>query len=89
MTGVSQYFISSDTSLYIDRYNKFSVIEGTHVTMTRLGFWSYSIREQASNSNLDPDLSGSVLETGKIKVIGTDAVSYTHENTDTKIVYNG
>lgn len=94
---VSHYFIAADTSSYVYRYNQFVITEKAspnplagEVQMSRDGLWSYIIREQASSTNLDPALSGAVVERGKIKVLGTAETEYTYTpTTDTKPVYNG
>lgn len=72
-------FIVSDTSNYIERYNKFLVTEtsGTQtltsgvVTLGDAGFYEYAIYEQTSSSNLDIVNTTSLLEIGLIKVVGT------------------
>lgn len=91
----SQYFIAEDLSTET-RYNKFIITETTtpdelegEVTLTLPGLWSYFVREQASSTNLDPDLSGAIVERGKVRVIGTAETTYTHTPDDTNIVYNG
>lgn len=92
----SQYFIASDISTQTQRYNKFTITESNtpdnlngQVSMTLTGSWTYTVREQESNTNLDPELSGRVVEIGKVKVIGTTEITYTFESNETKIVYNG
>src|SRR6478736_2691505 len=79
----SQYFISEDLSTQ-DRYNKFHIEEKTNpdnlegeVRLEVTGSYTYIVREQESNTNLDPDLSGAIVETGKVKVIGTSETTYT------------
>lgn len=88
--NVSDYFISADISSFPERYNKFVITEPSDVAMVRPGMWTYYIREQASSSNLDPLLSGAIVEQGKVKVIGTAESKTTYTPaTDTKVVYNG
>jgi hypothetical protein len=60
-----------DTSLYIERYNEFEFTEGANeATTLPKGFYHYYIYEQDNDTNLDYKLSGSLLEVGKIKVVG-------------------
>jgi hypothetical protein len=79
------YCIGTDTSSYTDRYNQFSIIEKVSPTPTsgeiRLaseGFYNYTIYEQASSTNLDPDSATGIVETGIAKVFGTARTKYTH-----------
>lgn len=96
-TNVSQYFICADISAYVYRYNKFVITEKTspnalagEVYLRNHGFYNYIIRQQASSINLDPDLSGSIVETGKVKVMQaiTDAPVYEPDSNE-RVVYNG
>jgi hypothetical protein len=96
-TNESEYFIASDNSTEKDRYNRFTVTEKSspnnlngEVELAVPGFWTYTIREQASSTNLNPDDSGAIVEVGKVKVIGT-ATSYIEypDQEQTYVVYNG
>ena len=92
--NVTKTFIASDLSAYSDRYNQFLITEtsGTEiltsgtVTMNPAGFWSYEVYEQASSSNLNVAAATTLLERGKILVIGTDI---TINRRDTSITYKG
>lgn len=94
---ISKYFIAEDTSSYPDRYNKFVITEKSdpdylngEVDLILKGLWSYTIREQESDTNLDPELSGSIVEIGKVKVFGSSTPIEEYEPTPTEIgVYNG
>jgi hypothetical protein len=92
LTHVSYFFIPTDISEFPDRYNKFLITEGSEgdIELGLSGYYKYVIREQASSSNIDPDESGEIVETGKVKVIG-DAVTNTtyDEQVKTNIVYGG
>ena len=87
LTRESVLFISANLSSYKDRYDKFLITEtsGTInassgvINLNPTGYWKYQIFEQASTSNLLESATGSMVENGKIKVIGTDT---------TYIVYN-
>jgi len=79
------YCIGTDTSSYTDRYNQFAIIEKVNPTPTageiRLaseGFYNYTIYQQASSSNLNPDNASGVVEKGIAKVFGTARTKYTH-----------
>jgi hypothetical protein len=80
LTRESILFIGLDTSLYTDRYNKFNIIEtsgandllNSTVTLNPTGFFSYKIFEQASTTNLLESATGALIESGKVKVVGTD-----------------
>jgi hypothetical protein len=71
-TQQKYYCIASDTSLYAERYNKFNVVVKS-TTPTPLNGeikiplgdeYTYNIYEQLSNTNLNPVLSGAIVENG-------------------------
>lgn len=72
-------FIAADISSYADRYNQFTITEsdsesvliGT-VQLKPTGFWKYWVYEQVSTTNLEPSQATTELESGKVKVKGTD-----------------
>lgn len=67
---VSYYTIIADTSSFTRRYNRFSFTEGTDdavngsLTLGAGGQYEYFVYEQASSSNLDPTLTGDLVEKG-------------------------
>ena len=81
--------VLTDTSLFTERYNKFTFIEPTTAELLE-GFWTYDVYEQASASNTDPDLASQVVEIGVMKVVDSTTpeavVTYNGEETET-IVY--
>lgn len=91
------FFIASDISTFQDRFNEFTITEKTASpdplageVALREGFYTYKVYEQNSTTNLDPDLAGDVVESGKVKVIdATDASLPTYSGeTKTKPVYD-
>jgi hypothetical protein len=91
LTRESVLFLSANLSSYKDRYDKFLITEtsGTInassgvINLNPTGYWKYQIFEQASTSNLLESATGSLVENGKIKVIGTDT-TYTVYNPTTR-----
>lgn len=92
------YCICQDSSSYPDRYSKFTIIEtdganpvNGEITLSIAGFYSYSIYEQSSSTNIDPALcdNTTAIEIGKVQVIGTDTVNIIHDYNEENIVYNG
>ena len=73
---------ATDTSLYKDRYNEFSIVTNTNFSSALEGQYTYEIYEQASTSNTNP--SGlNKLETGIMWLLGT-TISFTeYTTTDT------
>lgn len=79
VTGTAVRFIAANQSAYTYRYDQFLITEtsGTInltsgvIELSPAGFWSYVIYEQTSTTSLDEKLSTGVVETGKVKVIGT------------------
>lgn len=73
---------ATDTSLYKDRYNEFSIVTNTYFGSSLNGQYIYSIYEQASTSNTNP-AGLNLLETGILELDGT-GISYTqYSTTDT------
>jgi hypothetical protein len=60
-------FILTDTSAYVERYNKFPITEGTTVTLDA-GEYEYKIYAQTSPTNLNPALAIELVEQGIVKV---------------------
>jgi len=73
---------ATDTSLYKDRFNQFSILTNTYFNTALNGQYTYEIYEQVSTSNINP--SGlNKLETGIMWLLGT-TMSYTeYTTTDT------
>src|SRR4051812_47531112 len=55
---------ADDESNYPQRYNQFTINPSVLFAGFQVGEWHYKIYEQASDTNLDPILSGAVLEYG-------------------------
>ena len=78
----------ADTVVEDDRITKFTFTEGTGEGEHSLklgGFWHYTIYEDTNALNDDPNAASivKVLETGKAKISGGDAVSYTQHSPST------
>jgi hypothetical protein len=69
-TNVKTSFIklnAADTSLYKDRYNKFSFVVDTLFPSGKVGFYVYNVYEQVSDTNTDP-AGLNLLETGMMEI---------------------
>jgi hypothetical protein len=90
-TEVEYIFIAADTSLYPERYNKFTITETAtnpdpldgEVELPILKFYKYTIYEQNSSTNLDPTLATGVVEVGKVEVFDTATADSTYTPTST------
>jgi hypothetical protein len=90
-------FIAADTSLFKDRYNEFLIIETTdpdnlngEVYLPVAGDYHYTVYQQASSTNLNPSLSGDIVEIGRCKVHpASDTSDTSYSGTLTNNVYNG
>ena len=78
LTNTTTNFILTDVSAYTERYNKFSVIEGTTFDVDS-GEFLYRVYAQSSPTNLDPSLADELVEEGILKVnpISASDVFYT------------
>lgn len=82
--------VADDQSNYKSRYNQFTINPSVIFLGKQVGEWHYKIYEQGSNSNLNPALSGAVLEYGKM--ILDRAVDFAFKKYDTQTsfkTYNG
>lgn len=80
-TKQEKYCYSVDSSAYTDRYNKFTITEGSDVILAAQGFWRYEIYE--SNDQINSTVGKNKLEDGIVRVIGTVANTFTeYEHND-------
>lgn len=81
---------ADDESDYQDRYNQFTINAATVFDSKQPGEWHYKVYEQESAVNLDPALSGAVLEYGKLLLDRATEFEYSMYNqTASYKVYNG
>ena len=73
---------NTDTSAYKDRFNKFSINASTYFNNTLAGEWTYYIYEQASTSNVNPDLATNLLETGILRLDDSTTFEFTEYETN-------
>jgi len=82
---VSYYCIITDTSLYKDRYNEFIFTEGTDLPLVGElilgagGQYEYFVYEQTSSTNLDPELSTGLVESGLMDLERASTTYNQHE----------
>lgn len=84
-------FTAQDTTEFNERYNKFLITEtsGTVdytsgvINLTPTGFWSYKVYEQVDSSNLDVANTTSLVEVGRVKVIGAEVFNTVYDNNKT------
>jgi len=67
LTNTTTNVILTDISSYPDRYNKFSVTEGSTFEIYS-GEYLYRVYAQTSDTNTDPDLADELVEQGMLKV---------------------
>jgi len=87
ITRSAKRFIAIDISAYTDRYNEFVITETAsenlytgNIDLNEKGFYSYRIFQQASTTNLDVTLTGALVETGKVKVLGIVTTLHKYDN---------
>lgn len=83
-TDQRDYCILTDSSLNPSRFNEFLFTEGVDASLPYAGFYTYKIYQQSSDANLDPDLSGGLVEEGRAYVYDSEspASDYTPSVTD-------
>ena len=67
LTNNTTNFILTDVSAYTERYNKFSVTEGSTFE-GYTGEYMYRVYAQSSPTNTDPDNADELVEQGILKV---------------------
>jgi hypothetical protein len=78
---------TDDLSAYPTRYNSFNINPSS--LFTTPGEWHYRVYEQLSNSNIDPALSGAVIERGKM-ILDHAELNFSKYEAGTNFkVYNG
>lgn len=79
-----------DESTYPHRYNQFTIDASVVFAGKQPGEWHYKVYEQASSSNLDPELAGAILEEGKLLLDRSIDFAFTQYQQSTSFkVYNG
>ena len=76
--------ISTDT----ERYNSFTFIEGTDLTFDTLGDYGYYAYQMPDTDDTDYT-RGTLVEVGKVRVIGTEVVNPAYDTTLNEDAYNG
>jgi hypothetical protein len=67
LSNTTTNFIVADVSNYKERYNKFSVTEGSTFDVDT-GEFLYRVFAQTSTTNLNPELADELVEQGILKV---------------------
>ena len=76
----------TDISSYTDRYNKFSVTEGSTFTLDA-GEYIYKVYAQTSDTNTNPDDADELVEEGLLKVDFTPAAKTQYTVTLNEKIY--
>ena len=73
---------NADTSLYKDRYNKFSIKVDKYFSGKQRGQWTYNIYQQTSASNIDPT-GLTLLESGIMWLNDEEEIFTEYQTKDT------
>ena len=73
---------ATDTSLFKERFNEFSIVTNTYFKNELEGQYTYEVYEQASSSNLNPT-GLNKLETGIMWLSGSTVTYNQYTTTDT------
>lgn len=77
---------ATDTSLYKERFDSFSIVTNTYFLNAQLGEWEYFIYEQTSTTNTDPSLATTLLETGIMRLQSSTDFEYTQYETNNTFI---
>jgi hypothetical protein len=83
-TGESKVLSVTDTSVYPERYNLFTITEGTDITLSTSGTWKYKAHQMPVSSPKDTNTSNSikVCEESKCHVIDAQENTIVSFSTD-------
>jgi hypothetical protein len=94
-TEAVEYCIATDSSAYLERFNKFTITEtstpdnlNAEVELPTEGQWRYFVYANSSSSNLDPT-GLTELESGIVKVTGTTTPVTTYSGGNSNYVVYG
>lgn len=94
-TEAVEYCIATDSSLYPERFNKFTITEtstpdnlNAEVELPTEGQWRYFVYANSSATNLDPT-GLTELESGIVKVTGTQTPVTTYSGGNSNYVVYG
>lgn len=73
---------NADTSAHKDRYNKFSINAQTTFNGKLAGEWTYTIYEQTSSTNTDPNAATGLLEIGILRLDDSTSFGFTEYETN-------
>lgn len=83
-------FIDIDESEFPERYNQFTINPAIVFLNAPIGEYHYKVYEQVSSTNTDIDLTGAILEYGKLILDRAVAFDFTKYNEPTTYAaYNG
>lgn len=96
-TNTVSYCISTDLSIYPNRYNQFMITEKNNpnalngeVNLIYTGYYKYKVYAQSSSTNLNPSNANELVEQGKAfinNIASTDSY-YGETKYDTNTAYN-
>lgn len=74
---------TDDTSNFKDRFNQFNIAVNSYFATALPGEYNYTIYEQISADNLDPDLTIGIVETGQMALNDSSDFAFTTYNATT------
>lgn len=81
------YCILENVSTATERFDEFVIVDGVDVTFPYSGFYSYKVYQQASDSNLNPDLSDGLVEEGRAHIYEEASPSGEYDTIFTNYIY--
>lgn len=77
----------TDTSTSTNRYNLFTLVEGTDITFDLEGDYKYQVYQMPDNLSTD-ETEGELVETGKMRLIGIDVPDSVYSVSTNTSIYN-
>jgi hypothetical protein len=82
MTNKTFNIVLEDTSLHPERYNMFELDIPQDINLGQNGFYTYEVRTQDNNVNLDSSLADKLVETGRMRLNGSRIAEATFTQTN-------
>ena len=73
--------------LFRSRYNLFTLVEGTDITLDLEGDYKYQVYQMPDNLSTD-ETEGELVETGKMRLIGIDVPDSVYSVSTNTSIYN-
>lgn len=69
------------------RFDSFTLIEPTDINFGLDNFFTYNVYQQDNDTNLDPELSSGLVETGRARIYSDSSSGVEYDSDNTSVIY--